>query len=174
VVNAVANLMTQSLSILLLFALTASAQSLPSVPSPLDPTRNLPYPPPAEPHTALPEQYLWTANDITALRPDRGKFPWNRPDLRIAPHYFRAHFSVGRVPASATLYLAGPRHAEVFLNGHPIATFTSNPDAPIAFQVFHAGLAQALQPGDNVLAISAIRGRGIVAGAGPISTQQLT
>ena len=157
------------LVLLILAAYTASAQ----MPTPLDPTRNLPYPPPAEPHVQLPEQYVWTANDVTALRPDRSKFPWNRPDLRATPHFFRAHFTVSTVPPQATLYLAGPRHAEVFLNGHPIATLTSNPDAPIAFQVFHCDLSQAVKKGDNVLAISAVRGRGIVSGAGPVTTQQL-
>ncbi len=170
-INAVPTLTSIS-ALALLLVLPAAAQN-PAQPTPLDPTRTLPYPPPPEPHTPLPEHYLWTANDITALRPDRSKFPWNRPDLRATPHLFRAHFTLAQVPATATLYLAGPRHAEVFLNGHPIATFTSNPDAPIAFQVFHCDLSHALKPGDNLLAISAVRGRGIVSGAGPVTTQQL-
>ncbi len=166
--------MTPIVAILLFLAtVAASAQTVSAVPDPLDPTRSLAYPPPAEPHTVLPEQYVWTADDITALRQDHAKFPWNRPELRSAPHLFRSHFHLAAVPPHATLYLAGPRHAEVFLNGRAVATFTSNPDAPIGFQVFHADLTSVLKAGENLLAISAVRGRGIVAGAGPEATQQL-
>ena len=157
---------------LLLFALCLSGLHAQNFPSPLDPTRNLPTTP-APPHTALSEQYIWTAGDVTVLRPDHNKFPWNRPDLRIAPHFFRAHFRVNTAPTAATLYVAGPREAHVFLNGHPLDDFHSNPDAPIGFHVFHTSAAAALQPGDNVLAIEAIRGHGIVSGVSPPATQQL-
>jgi alpha-L-rhamnosidase len=124
-------------------------------------------------HTSLPEHYIWTADDITVHRPDRSKFPWNRPQLRTAAHLFRAHFNVAGIPGAATLYIAGPREAYVYLNGHLLADFTSNIDAPINFRVFHADATQALKLGDNVLTIEAIRGRGVVSGAGPIATQQL-
>jgi len=138
----------------------------------LDPTRSLASTPQAA-HTPLPEQYLWTADDITVRRPDHNKFSWNRPQLRTEPHFFRARFHIAKVPAAATLYVAGPRDAHVYLNGHLLADFTSNIDAPINFHVFHADARQALQPGDNVLAIEAIRGRGVVSGEGPIATHQL-
>jgi alpha-L-rhamnosidase len=141
-------------------------------PSPLDPARNL-TPLPAPAHTPLPEQYIWTSGDITAKRPDHNKFPWNRPDLRTAPHLFRAHFHLATAPKDATLYLAGPREAHVFLNGHPLADFYSDPDAPIGFHVFHVDAAPLLRLGDNVLAISAIRGRGIVSATDSLATQQL-
>jgi alpha-L-rhamnosidase len=148
---------------------TACAQAFPH---PLDPARNLANAP-AIPHTSLPEQYIWTANDVTAERPDHGKFPWNRPDLRVAPHLFRARFRVATLPAAATLYVAGPREAHVFLNGHRLDSFYLNPDAPIGFHVFHTTATAALKLGDNVLAIEAIRGRGVVSGASPLTTQQL-
>ena len=138
----------------------------------LDPTRNLAMPPPSA-AAALPEQYIWTANDLTLRRPDHNKFPWNRPDLRAAPHYFRAHFRVDAAPAHTTVYLAGPREAHVYLNGHLLGDFFSNTDAPINFRMFHADATPYLVRGDNVLAVQAIRGRGVVTGPGPILTSEL-
>lgn len=138
----------------------------------LDPTRTL-IPTTQPTHKLLPEEYIWTANDVTAQRPDRSKFPWSLTQLRIAPHYFRAHFDVKRLPQAATLYIAGPREAHVYLNGHLVADFYSDVDAPIGFRVFHVDAAQALRPGDNVVAIQAIRGRGVVAGGSPAANQQL-
>jgi alpha-L-rhamnosidase len=143
-----------------------------SFPSPLDPARNL-ADAPAIPHAALPEEYIWTANDVTALRPDHNKFPWSRPDLRVAPHLFRAKFRIAELPADATLYVAGPREAHIFLNGRRLDDFYLNTDAPIGFHVFHTSATAALRRGDNVLAIEAIRGRGIVSATESAATQQL-
>ncbi len=150
-------------------AVTTCAQKFPS---PLDPTRNLPVTSSPN-HEALPEQYIWTAGDVTTRRPDHSKFPWNRPDLRVAPHYFRAHFRVARLPVAATLYIAGPREAHVFLNGHRLDDFYLNPDAPIGFHVFHCAATSFLRVGDNLLAVEAVRGRGIVSATNSIVTQQL-
>ena len=142
-------------------------------PSPLDPTAHYGsgsgY---GEP--SLPEEYVWTAGDVTALRPDHGKFPWNRPELRVTPHRFRATFRIAELPPEATLYVAGPREAHVYLNGSRIDDFYLNTDAPIGFHVFHAPVAKALRMGENVLAIEAVRGRGIVCGDSSAATQQLT
>ncbi|WP_035346874.1 alpha-L-rhamnosidase C-terminal domain-containing protein [Edaphobacter aggregans] len=124
-------------------------------------------------HTPLPEQYLWTAGDVTALRRDRGSFPASLTELRTDPHFFRAHFKLASLPAAATLYLAGPREAHVYLNGRLLADFASNLDAPINFHVFHADATQALRIGDNTLAIEAIRGRGVPSEGGSIPTRQL-
>jgi hypothetical protein len=147
----------------------ARAQALPE---PLDPTRNLtPVTSPAG--IALPEEYIWTAGEVTADRPDHNKFPWNRLDLRVARHLFRAKFRIAERPTDATLYIAGPREAHVFLNGRQLADFYLNTDAPIGFHVFHASAAAALRLGDNVIAIEAIRGRGVVSGASTVATQQL-
>jgi alpha-L-rhamnosidase len=161
------------LSVLVLW-LSANAQTQSSIPqaTPLDPTRNLVAPAPL-PHALLPEQYIWTANDVTARRPDHTKYPWNRPDLRVAPHFFRVHFNVKDLPHAATVYIAGPREAHVYLNGHLLSDFYSDIDAPIGFHVFHADAAKSLHRGDNVLAVQVVRGRGVVAGAGSIATQQL-
>ncbi len=77
------------------------------------------------------------------------------------------------VPQSGTLYLAGPRFAKVYLNGNPLGEFSTDTDQPINFRVFHADAARALRVGDNVIAIEAVRGRGVVSGASPVATQQL-
>jgi hypothetical protein len=139
---------------------------------PLDPARALPAAS-ASPHAALPEQYIWTAGDVTARRPDHNKFPWNRPDLRVAPHYFRVHFRLTALPDAETLYIAGPREAHVFLNGQHLDDFYLNTDAPINFHVFHTSTTTVLRVGDNVLAIEAIRGRGVVSATNSLVTQQL-
>ncbi len=138
----------------------------------LDPTRNPATT--AQPlHKPLPEQYIWTSGDITARRSDRSNFPWSRPQLRTDPHFFRARFQVTSLPHAATLYIAGPREAHVYLNGRLIADFASNIDAPINFRVFHTEATQALRLGDNTLAVEAVRGRGVASGAGSIVTHQL-
>jgi hypothetical protein len=138
----------------------------------LDPTRNSITTPQAF-HAPLPEQYIWTAGDITARRSDWTSFPWNRTDLRAEPHFFRAHFHVTAVPHAATLYIAGPREAHIYLNGHLLADFTSNTDAPINFHVFHIDATQGLKLADNVIAIEAIRGRAVSLGAATYTTQQI-
>ena len=138
----------------------------------LDPTRHLSAPAAAE-HAPLPEQYIWTSGDVTALRPDRNKFPWNARQLRVAPHFFRARFAVQHVPRQATLYIAGPRSARAYLNGRLVGEFASDIDQPIGFHVFRANVSGLLRSGENVLAIQAVRGRGIVTGAGSRVWQQL-
>ena len=158
--------------ILVFFALAAAMVTTALAQDFLDPTRNLPVAP-APQRAALPEQYIWTEGDVTALHPDHAKFPWNRTDLRIAPHYFRAHFRIASLPRVATLYIAGPREAHVYLNGQLLDNFYLSTDAPIDFHVFHTSAVGALRAGDNVLAIEAVRGRGVVSATNSLATQQL-
>ena len=141
-------------------------------PSPLDPSQGVSLER-QNAHPPLREESIWTAGDVTALRPDRNKFPWNAVERRTEPHYFRAHFSLSSIPQHGTLYLAGPRSAKVFVNGTPVGQFSTNTDEPINFRVFHMDVSATLRVGDNVLAIEAVRGRGVVAGSSPLSTQQL-
>ena len=166
--------MTLRLSIILLALLLAAALPAQTTLSegPLDPTRNLPAQ--AQPqHAQLPEEYIWTAGDITVERPDRSKFSWSRADLRREPHYFRASFHLSAVPAAATLYIGGPRQARVWLNGQLVMSFNKDTDAPINFRVFHADAARALRPGKNTIAIEAVRGRGVVTGMPSLPLAQL-
>ena len=151
-------------------AVAAASAQAPS--APLDPTRGLAVAP-SPSRITLPEEYIWTANDITGDRPDHAKYSWSRTDLRTAPHLFRVHFRVDTLPKSATLYIAGPREAHVYLNGRRIDDFYFNTDAPIGFRVFHTSVISALQAGDNVLAIEAVRGRGVVSGVGSKAMHQL-
>jgi alpha-L-rhamnosidase len=163
------------LRLLLLIAYGASAcrgqTSSTFGPTPLDPARDASALEPNA-HQPLPEEYIWTRGDVTTSRSDHNKFPWNRPDLRVEPHLFRTHFTLNTVPVHATLYLAGPREAHVFLNGQHVDDFYLDIDAPIGFHVFHVDVTSELRKGDNVLAIEAVRGRGVVsATAGPANQQ---
>lgn len=151
---------------------TGTIAAAQTVASPLDPSRGLKIDGQGD-HPALQEEYIWTAGDVTASRIDRSKFPWNAVDLRTQHHYFRAHFAVASIPQYGTLYLAGPRSARVFLNGRLIGQFSTNTDQPINFRVFRADVSAALHTGDNVLALEAVRGRGIVAATSSVRTQQL-
>lgn len=143
-----------------------------ALPGPLDPSRGIALNR-QEMRPVLREEYIWTSGDVTALRSDRNKFPWTAVNRRTAPHFFRAHFHLKTIPQNGTLYLAGPRSARVFLNGTVIGQFSTNPDQPINFRVFHADVSTHLRAGTNVLAIEAVRGRGVVAAASPLTTQQL-
>lgn len=154
------------IAVVVLMSLTAdsSLRGQSSSDGTLDPIRNV-EPSTQAAHKPLPEEYIWTAGGVTA--------PTNRSQPHIEQHFFRTQFHIDNVPSVATFYIAGPRKADVYLNGHLIGNFSSNPDAPINFHVFHTEAAHALHAGDNVLAIAAVRGRGVVAGAGPAATQQL-
>jgi len=132
---------------------------------PLDPWQNQLFT--GETHAKrLAEEFVWTAGDVTVKRPDRSHYSWSKTGLRIEPHIFRTHFRVGAVPQSGTVYFAGPRSVRVFLNGKLIGSDSTNPEAPINFRVFHFDATSALRRGDNVLAVEAVRGRGVVTGAG--------
>lgn len=121
----------------------------------------------------LQEEYIWTAEDVTAKRPDRSKYPWNATDRRVAAHFFRGYFSLSTVPQEATLYLAGPRWARVFVNGHLLSEFSTSIDQPINFRVFHLDVSAALRTGKNVVAVEVKRGRGVVSASTSVATQQV-
>ncbi len=135
---------------LALFSGLAHAQAS----TPLDPMRNLPVPA-ASAHTPLSEQYIWT----------QGGPPVGRGDIQ--PRYFRVAFNLADVPPDATLYLAGPRSAKIYLNGKLVDHFDTDLTAPgLDFQVFATplagalGLKGALRAGRNVLALEVVRGKG--------------
>ena len=127
----------------------AHAQAAP----PLDPTRNLVIPPEST-HQPLPEQYIWT----------HGGPPVGSGEVQ--PRFFRAAFNLTTVPPDATLYLAGPRSAKIYLNGKLVDQFDSDLTAPgLDFRVFATPLtglhaAGALRAGRNVIAMEVVRGKG--------------
>jgi len=121
----------------------ARAQAAP----PLDPTRNLIIPTEST-HQPLPEQYIWT----------RGGPPVGQAEVQ--PRFFRAAFNLTAVPPDATLYIAGPRSAKIYLNGKLVDQFDSDLTAPgLDFRVFATPLT-GLHIGRNVLALEVVRGKG--------------
>jgi hypothetical protein len=129
---------------LALLSTIARAQATP----PLDPTRNLVIPPESM-HQPLPEQYIWT----------HGGPPVGSGEVQ--PRFFRAAFNLTAVPKDATLYLAGPRSARIYLNGKLVDHFDSDLTAPgLDFRVFATPLAGALRMGRNVLAMDVVCGKG--------------
>jgi alpha-L-rhamnosidase len=123
-------------------------------------------------HTPLPEEYIWTANDANA----NDKVLYTRPaaNERIEPHYFRRSFTVTAVPREATLYIAGPRSAEVWLNGILVEHVESDVTSPLGMHVFATNVAKYLQAGTNTIAIEAVRGRGVTGFANSALVRQQT
>lgn len=94
-------------------------------------------------HTPLPEQYIWT----TAQTKDMNGL-----------HYFRRTFDLSSVPTHATLYLAGPRQATIYLNGSEVGHYQLNLNFPMGIRVYQWDVTSALHAGKNVLAVQAVRG----------------
>jgi hypothetical protein len=124
-------------------------------------------------HEPLPEEYIWTAGDAAALRPDHSRFTYRDQQRKIEPHAFRSRFDVQKLPTHATLFIAGPRSAKVYLNGVMVMDSAVDPASPIHEHVFRAELRSELRIGKNILAIEAVRGMGIVAASDSALIQQL-
>lgn len=101
-------------------------------------------------HKPLPEQYIWTKEEA----PQRAR------NAHLIPHYFRRTFQLSSVPAHATLYLAGPRQAEIYVNGKEVGHYQLNLNFPMGIRVYECDVTGALHTGRNVLAIEALRGPG--------------
>ena len=142
-------LLLSAIAALALLPSLAHAQAAP----PLDPTRNLVVPPEST-HQPLPEQYIWTRGGLAVGQAE------------VQPRFFRAAFNLTTVPPDATLYLAGPRSAKIYLNGKLVDQFDSDLTAPgLDFRVFATPLtglraAGALRAGRNVIALEVVRGKG--------------
>lgn len=99
-------------------------------------------------HKPLPEQYIWTA-------PGEGsRNGAGHSGLR----YFRRAFQVGRVPVHATLYMAGPRQATIYVNGQEVGHYQLNLNFPMGIRVYECDVTKELHAGKNVLAIEAMHG----------------
>ena len=141
--------------------------------SPLDPTRSVSAPMlESKRHTPLQEEYVWTANNASADAKLIYTFP--KVTEQTEPHYFRASFQVGAVPKEATLYLAGPRRVKVWLNGMKAEKVESDVTSPLGMHVFATEVAKLLQTGRNVIAIEAVRGRGVTGFANSALVRQQT
>jgi alpha-L-rhamnosidase len=112
-------------------------------PGQLDPTRNVTSAQPAnEGHTALPEQYIWSADHRSKDQIDKN-----------APIYFRATFQMKSVPPHATLYISGPEASSSYLNGKLVDKVQQNPASPLKMPVFTTDVSGKLHAGENVLAL---------------------
>lgn len=124
----------------------------------------------------LPEQYIWTWNDAAALQ--RQSVDWRvhlKENEKVEPHFFRYRFKVQHLPTAATLYIAGPRSAVVYINGKRTGSFVSDLDSPLGFEVYASDVTSALRQGDNVLALEVVRGKGVDGDdLSRIATQEIT
>lgn len=150
-----------SLFSLLLASGTLFAQMTPPAPGPVDPVadatgavleRDV--------HQPLPEQYIWTAAEGTGTT-DTIKYVFPALNERTEPHFFRTHIRVDALPPHATLYVAGPRSAEIYLNGKRVEQVDTDTTHPVTMHVFAVPVEGVLQRGENVLAMKAVRGRGV-------------
>src|SRR5580704_17884699 len=161
------------------FAGNSRAQDLPltqmlsaSRIEPLDPSRDVKAPVlESSIHKLLPEQYVWTA---TEKKSRKLVYVFPAITAETETHYFRAHFRVDNVPHEATLYVAGPRAVSVWVNGELVEKVASDTSSPLGMHVFAAPVARALHAGDNVVAIEAVRGRGVTGFANSALVQQQT
>lgn len=109
-------------------------------------------------HHPLPEQYIWMRTN--------GRLPVNfwSPTAGAVHRwlYFRHSFNVDSVPRVATLYIAGPTHIRVYLNGRLLANAQQNPGAKIHPYVLILNVSKSLHAGRNVLALAVAYGRRLV------------
>ncbi len=167
------------LGVMLAGCMVAGAQDLPltqtlspSHVEPLDASRGVTAPVlESSIHQPLPEEYVWTAS-----AQKNGKLVYRFPAIsaETEPHYFRAHFHVDSVPREATLYIAGPRSVSVWVNGHMVEKVASDTSSPLGMHVFAMPVANVVRAGDNVIAIEAVRGRGVTGFANSRLVQQQT
>ena len=111
-------------------------------------------------HKALPEEYIWTANDAAVATDVKQLSLLKSNTWKVEPRFFRDEFVVAKKPSVATLYVAGPRHARVFVNGALIADLAYAGGHHMGFATMAADVSAALRAGKNVVAIEAVRGYG--------------
>jgi hypothetical protein len=78
-------------------------------------------------HTPLPEQFIWTHEAVEAHAASNSS---------AELHYFRVRFDIADAPQKATLYLAGPNSADVYLNGSLRAHVAANRLSRLKIHVF--------------------------------------
>lgn len=145
----------------------------PSTVSPLDPTRAV-----TEPrlestmHKPLPEEYIWTAN--TSNTNDKVLYTRPAANEHIEPHYLRRQFHLSAVPPVATLYVAGPRSLNVWINGQMAEQVQSDITSPLGMHVFATDVTKYLKPGENTIAMEVVRGRGVSGFANSAIVRQQT
>ena len=81
---------------------------------------------------------------------------------------------MGAVPQEATLYIAGPRSVKVWVNGKLAEQVEGDLSSPLGVHVFAASVEEYLRPGENTIAIEAVRGRGVSGPGSSALVRQLT
>ena len=109
-------------------------------------------------HKPLPEQYIWTQSDSFS-KDYLAENNWHKGNSQdLQPHYFRRSFNLSNIPDQATLYIVGPRQATIYINGNKVGSFQVNPDFPMDSKVYSYNVKSDLRPGENTIAIEAVRG----------------
>ncbi len=125
----------------------------------LDPTRNIASPElESGMHRPLPEQYIWTREDAISEKPNINGSWTSEGNTHLDPHYFRRSFTLSAVPYAATMYVAGPGAATVYLNGKRVAHYQNSMEVNIGARVVAIDVSGGLKRGENLVAIEAIRG----------------
>ncbi len=112
-------------------------------------------------HRPLSEQYIWTKADGVPADVISAADWLPGVDSDLQPHYFRRTFDVNSLPSQATLYIAGPRSATVYLNGQRVGKYELNLDSRMGIRVYACDVTGVLRAGKNTLAIEAVRGPNI-------------
>jgi alpha-L-rhamnosidase len=144
------------LSIIISPGLSAQRTGNTYAPSPLDLTAQISSPRlESDLHQELPEQYIWAQTNARAAR----EF-WSPTAGNTAQWvYFRKRFEVASIPQAATLYIAGPARARVYLNGQRLANAEQDPGAKIYPFVLILAVSRSLRPGENVISLAVAGGR---------------
>ena len=111
-------------------------------------------------HQPLPEQYIWTAPDKPASDADRIAYVFPKVTEKTESHFFRRVFDLQEVPKQATLYVAGPRRAVIYLNGRLVESVESDVTQPLGMHVFAVPVAGFLKTGQNLLAMKVVAAEG--------------
>ena len=128
---------------------------------PLDPARDLTAMPTVESfHQPLAEAYIWTAGDAAVLEQMPNLSRVKRNDWKVEPHFFRRSFQLAAVSQAATLYVAGPRQARVWINGELAAELSYKAQGHMGFRTQAVSVARWLKAGENTIAVEAVRGYG--------------
>ncbi len=111
-------------------------------------------------HKPLPEEYIWTADDAAVAVGAKQLSQLKLDTYKVEPHDFRKSFELNTKPEVATLYVAGPRRATVWVNGTKVAEMQYAAAHHMGFGTMTADVGSALRVGTNVIAVEAVRGGG--------------
>jgi hypothetical protein len=106
-------------------------------------------------HKPLPEEYIWTARALDGDVVSRTSTAAGQTE----EHAFRHEFDLDALPKHATLYVAIPRSAKIYINGQIVDEVSSDPSSPLDIHVFMTDVNRTLRPGRNLIAIDVVQGR---------------